>query len=160
MKVFIFFALTTAVVTAAPHAASVSDKRQHRSGKPDNSSRPESHHKAGERKKDLLSLKEIICSVKNFTPTAEAHQKEVQNVFMNEECNLETLCQAGNVLSAYNWSDLGLRREKDWRLPRRLHAYSKLQNCTIKGELETIPLLQFLKKIQSCVQKEFTNYRK
>ncbi|KAI5100708.1 hypothetical protein C0J45_9694 [Silurus meridionalis] len=89
--------------------------------------------------------------------TEKTLQKKVKNVFMDKLCNSEMLCKAGKVLSAYKASDLGLKSEWYWRLPRHLRAYSKQQNCTDTDEMELVPLHQFLDKIHSCAQKEYAN---
>ncbi|TTE22038.1 GDNF family receptor alpha-4 [Bagarius yarrelli] len=86
-------------------------------------------------------------------------KKKVQNVFINENCTCEELCKAGNVLLAYNASDLGLMHWK-WQLPRMLLSVSKV-NCTkpdTTGHSHQ-SLRQTLDKIEICAKRAFAgNY--
>ncbi|KAI5626798.1 hypothetical protein C0J50_13296 [Silurus asotus] len=97
-----------------------------------------------------------VISLKNNL-TEKTLQKKVKNVFMDKLYNTEMLCKAGKVLSAYQASDLGLKSDREWRLPRQLRAYSKQKNCPDTDEMELVPLYQFLDKILSCAQKEYAN---
>ncbi|KAK2834239.1 hypothetical protein Q7C36_014940 [Tachysurus vachellii] len=154
MNVFIFLFLSAAMVTAAPHAASILDKHHSKSGKPVSSTVPKCEQK---KRETVLLLRDVVHHVNRSKMLLREKmlQKEVQNVFMNKECNRTTLCEAGKVLSAYNSSSLGLKSPIDWKLPRILLAYS---NCTTTDQQELIQLDQLLDQIKRCGQKELTNH--
>ncbi|KAG7324445.1 hypothetical protein KOW79_012461 [Hemibagrus wyckioides] len=152
MNVFIFVFLSAAVVTAAPHAASTSDKHQHKNGKSVNSTGHECQENSLENRLLLQYIIQKVLYLKNNL-TDEMLQK---NVFANEKCNCRTLCKAGKVLQAYIASSPGPKIAEDAlrNLSRTLLAYS--DKCTVTDEQEYIPLRQLLEEILHCGRKEYT----
>ncbi|KAK3526344.1 hypothetical protein QTP70_024266 [Hemibagrus guttatus] len=98
-------------------------------------------------------LKEIIDDV-TVIKGLQTSMIFVDHVLTPEHCTHENFCQAGAVLSEYKAEDLGLG-EKDWRLPRKLVAYTRKTTCNVKAMDQKVEFRQLLHNIKQCAQKEY-----
>ncbi|KAK2834238.1 hypothetical protein Q7C36_014939 [Tachysurus vachellii] len=107
---------------------------------------------AEECKIQSVLLKEIIEDV------TEMKEKQgsllVDNVITPKHCTLQNFCKAAAVLSKYKAEQLGLK-EKEWRLPRTLIAYTRKTTCKVSPMAEQVEFHQLLLNIKHCAQKEF-----
>ncbi|KAK3558339.1 hypothetical protein QTP86_017255 [Hemibagrus guttatus] len=71
--------------------------------------------------KDWLLPRALVA----YTRTSKVSEQEEQTIITHEN-----FCQAGAVLSEYKAEDLGLG-EKDWRLPRKLVAYTRVNESLL-----------------------------
>ncbi|KAG7324446.1 hypothetical protein KOW79_012462 [Hemibagrus wyckioides] len=78
----------------------------------------------------------------------------VDHMITPEHCTLDNFCKAGEVLSKYKAETFGLD-EKDWRLPRKLIAYSRKTTCNAKAGDQEVEFPQLLHSIKHCAQKEY-----